>query len=73
MANSALTRMLREQGVEISKRKVSDDEAAAMAAEYEAGATMAELEKKYELSHGAVLRSLHRSGVETRAKAPRRK
>lgn len=73
VANSALTRMLREQGVEISKRKVSDDEAAAMAAEYEAGATMAELEKKYELSHGAVLRSLHRSGVETRAKAPRRK
>jgi Mor family transcriptional regulator len=65
--------MLRGEGVEISRRKVNDDEAAAMAAEYEAGATMAELEKKYELSHGAVLRSLHRSGVATRAKAPRRK
>lgn len=73
VANSALTRMLREQGVEITKRKVSDEEATVMAAEYEAGATMAELEKKYELSHGAVLRSLHRSGVATRAKAPRRK
>lgn len=73
VANSALTRMLREQGVEISKRRVSDDEAAAMAAEYEAGATMVELEKTYGLSHGAVLRSLHRSGVATRAKAPRRK
>lgn len=64
--------MLREQGVEISRRKVSDDEAAAMAHEYEAGSTMAELEKKYRLSHGAVLRSLHRSEVSTRAKAPRK-
>ena len=64
--------MLREQGVEISKRKVGDDEAASMAQEYEAGATMAELERRYGLSHGAVLRSLHRSGVTMRAKAPRK-
>ncbi len=71
VANSALTRMLREQGVAISRRKVSDNEAATMAIEYEAGATMAELEKKFGLSHGAVLRSLHRSGVEMRASAPR--
>ena len=71
VANSALTRMLREQGVEISKRKVNEEEAAAMAREYEAGSTMAELERKFGLSHGAVLRSLHRSGVEMRAKAPR--
>ncbi|APZ34289.1 hypothetical protein BOH66_08575 [Microbacterium aurum] len=73
VANSALTRMLREQGVQISKRKVSDEEAAAMARDYEAGRTMSELEKEYGLSHGAVLRSLHRSGVETRARAPRRR
>ena len=73
VANSALTRMLREQGVEISKRKVSDEEAAAMACDYEAGRTMSELEKKYGLSHGAVLRSLHRSGVETRTSPPRRR
>lgn len=73
VANSALTRMLREQGVAISKRKVSEDEATAMAIDYEAGATMAELEKKYRLSHGAVLRSLHRSGVTMRARAPRTK
>ncbi|WP_108250007.1 hypothetical protein [Planctomonas deserti] len=65
--------MLREQGVEISKRKVSDEEAAAMAAEYAAGATMAELEQSHNMSHGAVLRSLHRSGVAMRASAPRRK
>ncbi len=65
--------MLREQGVAISKRKVSEDEATAMAIDYEAGATMAELEKKYRLSHGAVLRSLHRSGVTMRARAPRTK
>jgi len=73
VANSALTRMLREQGVEISKRKVSDDEAATMAHEYQGGSTMAELEKKHGLSHGAVLRSLHRSGVVMRARAPRTK
>ncbi len=73
VANSALTRMLREEGVAISKRKVSDDDAAAMAREYEAGATMAELEKEYGLSHGAVLRALHRCGAEMRASAPRRK
>lgn len=73
VANSALTRMLREQGVSISKRKVSSEDDAAMAQEYEAGATMAELEMKFGLSHGAVIRSLHRSGVSMRAKAPRRK
>lgn len=73
VANSALTRMLREQGVAISKRKVSDDEAAKLAREYAAGATMAQMEKEYGLSHGAVLRSLHQSGVAMRAKAPRRR
>ena len=65
--------MLREQGVEISKRRVGEDEANAMAREYQAGATMAELEKEHGLSHGAVLRSLHRSGAEMRAKAPRKR
>lgn len=74
VANSPrLTRMLREQGLKISKRKVSDEEAAAMACDYEAGRTMSELEKKYGLSHGAVLQSLHRSGVETRTSPPRRR
>ncbi|WP_298868438.1 helix-turn-helix domain-containing protein [uncultured Microbacterium sp.] len=68
-----MTRMLKAQGVEISKRKVSTEEAADLAKEYEAGATMRELEAKHELSHGAVLRSLHGSGVEMRAKAPRQK
>lgn len=72
VANSALTRMLRAQGVTIQKRKVSDDEAAAMAKEYQAGATMRELEASHGLSHGAVLRALHRVGVEMRAKAPRK-
>ncbi len=71
VANSALTRMLREHGVDISKRKVTDDEAAAMTREYEAGSTIAELEKKYGLSHGAVLRALHRCGAKMRASAPR--
>ena len=73
VANSAPTRMLRAQGVIIQKRKVSDDETAAMAKEYEAGATMREIEAKHGLSHGAVLRSLHRSGVEMRVPAPRKR
>lgn len=61
VANSALTRMLRGQGVAISKQKVSDDETAELAQEHEAGATMAELEKKHGLSHGVVYRALHRN------------
>jgi len=42
-----------------------------MAKEYAAGATMREIEATHGLSHGAVLRSLHRGGVETRAQVPR--
>ncbi|WP_426736969.1 helix-turn-helix domain-containing protein [Plantibacter sp. 2H11-2] len=42
-----------------------------LASAYEAGHSIAELEKQFKLSHGAVLRALHRVGVEMRAKAPR--
>ncbi|NYF28115.1 hypothetical protein [Microbacterium sp. JAI119] len=73
VANSALTRMLREEGVTIQKRKVSAEDELALARAYEAGNTIAELEKSFNLSHGAVLRALHRAGVEMRAKAPRGK
>jgi len=73
VANSALTRALREQGMVMSRTIVDEALTKRLATEYEAGATMRELEKKFGLSHGAVLRSLHRSGVSTRAKAPRRK
>ncbi len=72
VANSALTRMLREQGVTIRKAKVSAEDEQALARAYEAGSTIADLEKSFKLSHGAVLRALHRAGVEMRAKAPRR-
>ncbi|GAB2513302.1 hypothetical protein GCM10027267_07420 [Paramicrobacterium agarici] len=71
VANSALTRMLRAQGTTVTKRKVNDATARQMAAEYEAGATMRELEMKFGLSHGAVHRALHRVGIEPRAQAPR--
>jgi hypothetical protein len=71
VANSALVRMLREQGVSIHRRKVGEEEERALANAYEAGQTVAELEKSFTLSHGAVLRALHRAGVEMRAKAPR--
>lgn len=73
VANSALTRMLRAQGVTIQKRKVSIEDEQALARAYEAGHTIAELEKQFKLSHGAVIRALHRAGVEMRAKAPRKK
>ncbi|WP_298864176.1 hypothetical protein [uncultured Microbacterium sp.] len=71
VANSALTRMLRAQGVTIRKQQVSDATARQLAEEYEAGLTVRELEARHGLSHGAVLRSLHKSGVDMRAKAPR--
>jgi hypothetical protein len=71
VANSALTRMLREEGVAIRRSKVTAEDERALASAYEAGHTIAELEKQFKLSHGAVLRALHRVGVEMRAKAPR--
>lgn len=71
VANSALTRMLRTQGASVAKRTVSDTTARQMAKEYEVGATMREIETKHGLSHEAVPRSLHRSGVTMRARAPR--
>lgn len=70
---SALIRLLRENNVVVKKRKVTDAEARRMANDYEAGSTMRELESKYGLSHGAVLRALHRVGAEMRARAPRRR
>lgn len=68
VANSAPTRMLRTQGVTIRKQQVRDASARRLAKEYEAGATMCELEAKHGLSHCAILRSLQKSGVEMRAR-----
>jgi hypothetical protein len=73
VAPSALIRLLRERNVVVRMQVVTPDQEVAMAQEYEGGMTVAELREKHRLSHGAVLRSLHRSGVEMRAKAPRRK
>ena len=73
VAPSALIRQLRESHVVVKKRLVPDDVAKTMAEDYQVGATMRELETKYGLSHGAVLRALHHLGVQMRAKAPRRK
>ena len=72
VASSALTRMLRAQGVEVSRRKLSDSETARLRAAYDRGATIAELEKSHGLSHGAVIRALHRAGTEMRPRAPRK-
>jgi len=65
--------MLREEGVVIQRRTVSAEDEQALARAYDAGNTIAELEKQFKLSHGAVIRALHRAGVEMRAKAPRKK
>lgn len=72
VAASALIRLLRENNVVVRRRRITDNEARAMARDYEAGTTMADLEDKYRLSHGTVYRALHRVGVETRASAPRK-
>jgi hypothetical protein len=73
VAPSALIRLLRERNVVVRRQIVTPEQEATMAREYEAGATIAELERMHDFSHGAVLRALHRSGAEMRAKAPRRK
>jgi transposase-like protein len=73
VAPSALLRLLREQNVVVRKQGLTLERAAALAHEYKAGATMAELEKKYGLSHSTVFRALHRAGAEMRESAPRRR
>lgn len=73
VAPSALVRLLRNQNVVVRKQVVTSDQSQQLAREYEAGATMAELEQKHQLSHGAVFRALRRAGVETRPSAPRRR
>jgi hypothetical protein len=73
IASSALLRLLRERNVVVRQQVVTPDQEQVMAQEYEGGMTIAERETKHGLSHGAVLRALHRSGVEMPAKAPRQK
>ena len=60
IAPSALIRLLRERKVVVRKQTVSPEQAEIMGHEYTTGMTMAELEEKHGLSHGAVLRALHR-------------
>ena len=73
VATSALIRLLRERNIVVRRQTITPKQAELMAREYEAGKTMAELEKQHGISHRAVLRALHRSGVEMRAKTPRKK
>lgn len=72
VSTSAIMNLLRDNSVVVKRGRVTDTEARKMAKKYEAGHTIAELEEQFKLSHGAVLRALHRVGVEMRAKAPRR-
>lgn len=67
VAPSALLRLLVSKQVVIRKHGLTPEQDAMLAKEYEAGATMAELEKKHQLSHGAVSRALHRGGAKMRA------
>lgn len=66
VATSALIRLLREHNVIVRTHSVTTQQAAVMAMEYKEGVTMAELQEKYKLSHGAVFRALHRAGIEAR-------
>ncbi|GAB3155983.1 hypothetical protein GCM10027058_29310 [Microbacterium neimengense] len=61
VAASALVRLLRSEGLIIEKRKVSNALVQQLTVEYDAGATMRELEQKHGLSHGVVFRALHRA------------
>lgn len=61
VAPSALVRLLREKGVTVIKTRVTADKARQMAKDYEACSTMWEIEARYELSHGAVFRAIHRA------------
>jgi Mor family transcriptional regulator len=73
VAPSALIRLLRERKVVVRQQVVTAEMEQTLALGYETGMTVAELKDKHKLSHGAVLRALHRAGVEMRAKAPRKK
>ncbi len=73
VAPSALIRLLRERNIVVRQQVVTADMEEAFALGYESGMTVAELKDRHELSHGAVLRALHRAGVKMRAKAPRKK
>lgn len=72
VALPALLRLLRNQSADIRKRVVTYDETQQLAQECETSATMAELDHKHQLFHGALFRGLHRASVELRHKAPRR-
>lgn len=64
VAPSALTRLLRGRAIVVRKGAASTEQGKQMALEYESGATMTDLEKKYGLPYGVVYRALHRAGVE---------
>jgi hypothetical protein len=71
VAPSALLRLLSEKKVVVRKHGLTPQQDAALAREYEAGSSMAELEKKHQLSHSTVSRALHRSGAEIRNRGRR--
>jgi len=66
VAPSALLRLLRERNVVVRRRLVTEELEQELAQDYEAGMTVAAIETKHRLSHNAVLRALHRAGVEMR-------
>jgi hypothetical protein len=63
VAPSALLNLMRERNITVRKHGVSKELAARLATEYAAGSTVAELEAKHGLSHGAVMRALKSAGA----------
>lgn len=67
IAPSALLNLLRAEHVVVRTNRVSNAEAEQLKYEYENGATVALLCERHTLSHGAVLRALHRAGATMRS------
>lgn len=70
VAASTLVRLLRENSVVVTRKVITPEQRARLTREYEAGATVAELEDRHYLSHRSVLRALHKAGAQMRAKTP---
>lgn len=73
VAPSALLKLLRADGVPVRTKSISNEQAERMKEEYETGATVQALMDRHGLSHGAVVRALHRTGTAMRPTGRRRR
>ena len=62
---NTIAKLLREQGIKVSKEKIDMDDAICM---YESGSTTKEIAEKYHMSDNAVSRRLRMAGVRMRTR-----